>query len=397
MSKPAGSSKTIQISRAATHDAQAGTRVVLISEHDYRTKRRAGFQQIADGIARIGYQVTFISVRYSFLSLLRGDSRNALRANRPELRDGVTCYLWRTVFHPFNIKSAPGLAPLTSPLYRLYRQYPNRFVDDAIRSASVIVVESGLSALLLKRARALNKRAKIVYYASDNLDMIGAHRFVQRSLEQSGDAVDYVCLASARMAPQFDWSGGRLFVVPHGINREDFLENAPSPYGGAPLNAVSVGSGLFDSGFFQDVAPAFPEVTFHVIGSGCRASFPPNVRLYDEMKFTDTLPFIKHASFGIAPYRSEAAAGYVVDSSLKLMQYEFVGIPAVCPDFVVGGRSSRFGYVPGDGDSSRKAVRAALAARGRVRPWQNFLTWADVAKRILDPQDFADTGLVAAA
>jgi 2-beta-glucuronyltransferase len=373
---------------------RAAKRVVLISEHDYRTGRRANFQPIADALVRLGYEVTFISVRYSLLSLWTGDSRNGLRdrANQAELCDGVTCYLWRTPIHPFKAKGVARLAPLTAPLYRLYRHYPNRFVDAAIGSASAIVIESGLPAILLKRARALNQGAKVIYYASDNLDMIGAHPVVQRCLEQSGDAIDHVCLASARMARKFDWCAGRLFVVPHGLNPEDFADG-PSPYAGG-LNAVSVGSGLFDSQFFADVAPAFPDIQFHVIGPGRRVNAGSNVRVYDEMKFADTLPFIKHASFGVAAYRADRSAGYVCDSSMKLMQFEFVGIPAVCPEFAVGSSASRFGYIPGNAESGRGAVAAALAARGRVRAQRDFLTWIEVAQRILEPRGFADTHLV---
>jgi 2-beta-glucuronyltransferase len=306
----------------------------------------------------------------------------------------VTCYLWRTTIHPFNIKAAPGLGVLTSPLYTLYRRYPNQFIDQAISAASTIIVESGLGAVLLERARSLNRSTKLIYYASDTLDMIGAHPFVQRCLEQSGDFVDHVCLASARMASQFRWIEGRLYVVPHGINTEDFADALPTPYSSCELNAVSVGSGLFDSRFFSDVAPAFPNIQFHVIGAGTHITPLSNMRVYREMKFRDTVPFIAHASFGIAPYRAEATAGYVCDSSMKLMQYEYVGIPAVCPEFAVGRCASRFGYIPGNLASIEKAIAAALAARNSVQPRRDFLSWTDVAHRILDPETFEDTYLV---
>jgi 2-beta-glucuronyltransferase len=373
---------------------QDSKRIVLISEHDYRTDRRANFQPIADALIRLGHEVTFISVRYSMLSLLTGDSRNRLQglANKPELRDRVRCYLWRTAVHPFNNKNWPSLRALTTPLYRLYRHHPNRFIDAAIRSASTIVVESGLGAVLLKRARSLNRGAKLIYYASDNLDAIGAHPFVQRCLDQSGGLVDHVCVASAKMASHFRSIAGRVYVVPHGINPEDFTDTSPSPYADG-LNAVSVGSGLFDERFFLEAAPACPNVQFHVIGAGRHIAPVQNMRVYGEMKFKETLPFIAHASFGIAPYRAEAMAGYVCDTSMKLMQYEFVGIPAVCPDFAVGQCASRFGYIPGDPDSIRKAIMAALAAKDRVRPRRDFLSWTDVAQRILNPQAFADTHL----
>ena len=58
---------------------------------------------------------------------------------------------------------------------------------------------------------------------------------------------------------------------------------------------------------FQDddevAARAFPDVTFHVIGAGSEAAAlaAPNIRIYDEMKLQDTIPYLHHADFGVAP------------------------------------------------------------------------------------------------
>ncbi|MGO7251742.1 hypothetical protein ACCS63_36010, partial [Rhizobium brockwellii] len=85
-------------------------------------------------------------------------------------------------------------------------------------------------------------------------------------------------------------------------------------------------------------------------------------------------PYIRHADIGIAPYHSALDAAYLVDTSMKLMQFEAAGVPAVCPTFAQGGRMSRFGYTVGDADSIVRAVNAALKqGRGDVdRP----RTWA---------------------
>jgi 2-beta-glucuronyltransferase len=368
------------------------TKVLIFSEHDYRTARRANFHPIADALIGFGYDVTFISVRFSLLSLISGDSRNSIPANKPTIHNGVECYLWRTLVHPFNPNNLPVSPVLTIPLYWIYSRLHNDFIDNAIRSSSIIIVESGLGAILLPRARALNRTAKLIYYASDNLDMIGAHPFVQRNLEQCSNILDHVCLASKRMAPKFHWIADRIYLVPHGINPADFAGDFDSPYSEG-LNGVSVGSGLFDPEFFLHAASEFPGVSFHVIGSGAKLNAAKNLQIYDEMPFTQTLRFIKNATFGIAPYRFKSSADYVSDTSMKLMQYDYVGIPAVCPKFVVGDSPNRFGYFPGDFHSIKAAIEAAIAARQRVRPHGQFLTWEEVARRILDPQLFSDTRL----
>jgi len=74
---------------------------------------------------------------------------------------------------------------------------------------------------------------------------------------------------------------------------------------------------------------------------------------------------------------------------MKLMQYGFFGLPAVCPHRVVGGHGGRFGYEPGDEAPIRSAVRAALAC-GRFAGVP-CLTWAQVTDRIPDPANYADT------
>jgi 2-beta-glucuronyltransferase len=370
------------------------SKVLIFSEHDYRTARRANLHPIADALTKLGHSVTFISVRFSALSLLKGDSRRKIRANMPEMYNGVECYLWRTMVHPFN----PGrmLWPVTLPLYWAYPRLINEFIEDSIRSASSIIVESGLGAILLARIRALNRHARLIYYASDDLTMIGAHPAVQRSLEHSRNFVDYICVASRKMASQFSWMADEVYFVPHGINPSDFAGEFENPYS-EKLNGVSAGSGLFDPEFFIHAAAAFPNVHFHMIGSGAKLQAQKNLHIYDEMKFADTVRYVKHATFGIAAYKPNANTAHICDTSMKLMQYEYLGIPAVCADFAVGNTPNRFGYVPGNARSIANAINAALCARTRRSPRRHFLTWDDVARRVLNAESFADTRLSALA
>lgn len=152
---------------------------------------------------------------------------------------------------------------------------------------------------------------------------------------------------------------------------------------------MSVGSMLFDPSFFQLAATQVPDVEFHVIGCGMKFEAPANVLVHAEMKFVDTMPYVKHATVGIAPYRPAPGVEYLADSSLKMAQYESFGLPAVCPTFAVGNVSSRFGYEPGDAASIGTAMRAALAAAGTVTP-RTFLTWKEVAERIIKPYRYQE-------
>lgn len=368
-----------------------GRKIVLISDHDYRTARRANMHPIADALVRLGHDVTFISVRFSALTRLKGgDSRSFLweRANKPELSNNVRCYLWKTPFHPINLNNRV-LNALSAPLYRLYGRMPCQFLDDALRSAAHVIVESGLGVVLLRRARALNHAVKIAYLASDDLATVGVHPCVQDELAKAARVINFACVPSRRMAPGFDWAGERLFFVPHGFQHADFAAPCPNPYK-SELNAVSVGSMLFDAGFFQAAAERFPDIRFHVIGAGLKFDALGNVIQHAEMKFAETLPYIRHATFGIAPYRPSGQCDYISDTSMKLMQYEHCGIPAVCPSFATGDNPNRFGYAPGDPASITAAIDAALERRHDIKP-RRFLSWEDVAHRLLDPREFADT------
>ncbi len=45
---------------------------------------------------------------------------------------------------------------------------------------------------------------------------------------------------------------------------------------------------------------------------------PANVHVHPETPFDDTLPYVKHATVGIAAYHAAEGADYLADSSLKL-------------------------------------------------------------------------------
>lgn len=363
--------------------------LILSAFHDYRTPKRASIQAIADALHRLGHQVSFVSTRFSFISKRKGDSRLFLwdKANVPERVNGIECFLWKTLFHPFNARH-PVLNRLTGLLFPLYAQWPSTYFEAALRKAEYIIIESSVAAIFLKRIRKLNPNVRLIYYATDRLDTHGAHPYVVQQLMRHGHLIDHCSVRSAQMTFDFDWSNGRLFLAPFGIHAGDFESIGPSPYTGL-RNAVSVGSGLFDPEFFKHVAPLFPDVDFHVIGCGTEFQAPKNVYIYPEMAFRDTLPYLKHATIGLAPYRAAPAADYIADTSLKLAQFEYLGLPSVCPEFAAGGRPHRMAYRLDDTTSMCDAIKAALAMVGKLAP-RDFLSWEDVASRVLEPERYPD-------
>jgi 2-beta-glucuronyltransferase len=369
----------------------AETRFLVLSAHDYRTPRRANIHFITDELARRG-PTRFFSLRYSRLSRWNGDIRYALdaRANVIERHHGVECFLWKPSLHPFNTRR-PWLRPLEDAMFRQYARAPSPVLRAWLREADVVVFESGVAVVFVELARRLNPSAQLIYRASDGLGAIDTARYVERTLARVAADLDVIALVSPAMADDID-SRGNLFHVGHGIDPDLDRHADPSPYADG-LHAVSVGSMLFDPAPIGVASRAFPQITFHVIGSG-RGRAPEygdNVIVYGEMAHRDTLRYIKHAAFGLAPYAGERVPAYLADSSLKLLQYDYFALPAVCPESVVGGYRSRFGYVPGDASSVVAAVRRALQAP-RVRHRQ-CLSWPQTVDRLLQPQAYPETRL----
>lgn len=370
----------------------AATKALVISSvHDPRMKRRGSIQSIADTLCRLGFDTTFLSIRFSPLSLMKGDLRASLwnKANRVENKGELKCYLWRTPFHPFTTRSRLVRGAMT-PVHSLYEHWPNGEVDAMIIGADVIIIESGLGVALAPRIRRLNPKARLIYRGADTLDTIGAHPHLHALLRRHRDKFDYFCLLGRKMAPQFEWARDRTFYVGQALDPADFAEPGPSPYGKTPV-AVSIGSMLFDADFFSIAAPLFPDVEFVIIGCGQPVAAQPNVLVLPEMKYADTAPYLAHATIGLAPYRRAQSVAYLAESSLKLTQYAHLRKPAVCPHFAVGTFPHRFGYTPGVESEIQTAVAGALADDfSQPAP---TLTWRDAVERLLDPARYADTSI----
>jgi 2-beta-glucuronyltransferase len=375
--------------------------LIVSAHHDYRTPNRASIHFVANELLSHG-AVHFFSMRYSPLSRFKGDARVGLevQANQVDSHGGVQCYLWKTPFHPMALRRR-WLWPLEQALFWLYERLPCAALDAWAKQADVVIFESGIAPVLAQRIARLNPQARLIYKGNDGLREIGASVYAQRKLEQLTPHFAVVALVSKSMASRWGHSSlngmaqaGNVFVVPHGV--EDKLSELgdPTPYADAPagaLHAVSVGAMLFDPQFFVIAGKAFPDVTFHVIGSGHDGAgiARDNVLFYPRMPYAQTIRYIKHANFGIAPYHAPVLPAYLADSSLKMLQYDYFGLPTVCPYEVVGTHQGRFGYRAGSSTSIQRAIVQALASpHERTRA---ILSWAEVTQRLLQPTHYADT------
>jgi 2-beta-glucuronyltransferase len=371
----------------------AADRFLIISGHDYRSKRKASVHFITECLASRG-SVCFYSAGFSHLSRMGADVRLDLwsRANKVEQWGGVDCYLERTFVHPFN--TAQGwLSPAEEFLFHNYAERSRPQLLEWIKQADAIILESGLPLLFAEQISRVNPAARMIYLASDDLRTIGCSSYLVDCLRRAAPSFDYAVLPSRQLAATMP-PGLRLSYVPHGFNHDMFQGQPASPYAD-PVNAVSVGSMLFDDKFFKTACQAFPEVKFHIIGGGRRSLRvnEPNAIVLPEMPFQDTVAYILHATVGIAAYDKGSMPYYLSDTSMKLAQYDYAGLNSVCPEFAAGGRPGRFGYESSDPSSIVAAVRAALTTPRIQHDASEFLSWPDVTERILSPSLFPDTGM----
>jgi 2-beta-glucuronyltransferase len=363
--------------------------LVITAHHDYRTPRRSSIHFITDELAKRG-KVNFFSLRYSFLSKYKNDIRTVIdhNANKIELYNGVECYLWKTLLHPFNLKYK-FLRPLEDILFSIYEKFPSTTLVNWILQADVVIYESGIAPIYFELAKKMNPKAKHIYRGSDDLATINVSDYGHRKFLKVSPKMDALCLLSSLMAKNIP-SKNNVYLVPNGLDLDLDKQGDPSPYGEG-IHAISMGSMLFDPSFFEYASHAFPEITFHVVGSGHARSegYGENVIVYGDMKYSETIRYIKHAHFGIAPYISEDVPIYLADSSLKMLQYDFFGLPTVCPQTVTGKYKTRLGYTPGNNNSIKVAIDAALKMPHQRS--RKILSWSEVTDRLINPTTFKDT------
>lgn len=362
---------------------------LVLSRHDYRTDRKANMHFIAESLSKRDI-TRFFSFGFSLLSYLKDDPRLSLwsKSNTVEVIEGVECYLWRTPIHPVSLRRS-SLRYLENAAFSLYTSLVPKILREWILKSNSIIIESGFPIIFIRLCRELNPSARLVYVASDGLKTIDCANFIINKFFKDAHLLDGIRLPSRELLHEMP-SVSSVFFVPHGFDKGigDHIGASPYSYG---LNAVSVGSMLFDPTFFEVAADAFPHIIFHVIGGGAYAAklSAPNIKVYGEMPFKDTIPYLKYADFGIAPYNDAKVAPYLSDTSMKLMQYGFLGLPAVCPNIVAGQKTGRFGYSPGNRESIISAINSALKF-GHF-PSSPVLTWDEVTDRILAPHKFVDT------
>ncbi len=333
-------------------------RVILVSGHYLGSKRRAGFHHLASAFWNLGWDVTFVTAAISHLSRLRGDYRFEYpvleEANRLfQVRERLTSYVLMTRTHPGNLRFHLANR-LSAPLFARYAQASLGPLEELLPEADLVVFESTAALLLVERIRALAPQARLVYRASDDLELLGVHPVIVEAEARAIPLFDLVSAPTEEIAEALRRHGA-ADVHPPGIDKAAFDRPTPSPYERAPAAVFAGVSHFFDYETLGTAASVAPEVSFHIVGPRPRPS-PENVVFHPELPFESVVPYMQHATFGLLFLPpNDPRLGY----GNKISQYSYCRLPIVAPAYLGVERSNIRVFEQGDAQSLRLALAEA--------------------------------------
>lgn len=357
-------------------------RVVLITGHYYESKRRAGFHWLADAYLKDGWQVIFMTVGLSWLSWLRRDHRLQYPVKREAgkikwLSERLGSYVWFTNIHPVNFYF-DWLNEILRPFLSGYDLNSLGEIEQHISEADMFIFESSYGLALFERFKMLNNKARFIYRVSDDLRLIRVHPLIREAEMKYAPRFDLISVPSNKLYERFSELQNAL-IHHHGIQKALFDRAISNPYNSNTYNLVFVGNSRLDVDFLQRASRLFPDWNFHVIGPLGRLPPARNIIAYGELPFTDTVPLLKFADIGLQTLAYVPGAECFTDS-LKMIQYQYCGLPVIAPAYLRSERLGIYYYKIGDDDSIKAALLAAKAAdrseieKPDVRSWDELIS-----------------------
>ncbi len=368
-------------SRVNTLHMAMSRRIVFLSTHYILSRRRAGFHWLAEAFRRRNWHVTFATVGFGPQSYIKRDFRCSLvpREERNRLvtkAEGLDSFVWYTPLFPANLKSRV-LNWLSWPFFVLFKFFSFGPLEAALRKADVIVFESNSSVLLAHRIRRLNSHARLVYRVSDDLRVLNSHPMLLAAEKHALSAFDLVSVVTKTMEeglPGSIWHS-------HGVEKVLFDNANVSPYRPGTRNALFIGTFDYDEAPVVTAARAFPDWTFHVLGPIPPGQALPNIIYHGEMRYEDTVAYVRHADIGLAT-RIDTPDVRIYSDSLKMLQYTYAGLPIIAPRSTFNRFGNVVVYEPGNEASVIAAMHSAIAMdRSRI-PRDAILSWGDLADHI---------------
>ncbi len=370
-------------------------KAVLLSNHYYRSSRKAGFHLLADALHKAGHDVAFVTTGLSWLSYARGDYRTKYKGLKEahgkliEERKGFRSYVHFTPWHPHTLL-LPALDALTRRFMDSYDGFALGPLESLIQEADLILYESCNALFLFRKCKALAPKAKHVYRVSDDIRILrSSHPRLFELEAEIAPGFDLISVPCSYLGEKFAPSKN-VRLHPHGVSKEDFEKAERTPYSKGP-NCVFIGNAHLDCEFIRLASAGLPNIEFHIVGPTPKGlSKTKNVVCHGELPFADSIAYIKFADVGLYSLdisKSDYALSFT--DSLKLKQYRHCSLPVVAPKGLDLRRDGVF-YYELTPQSCVQSVKDALACE-RKREWADEAkSWDEAAKEILSELDVVE-------
>ena len=355
---------------------------LVVTSHTARTKRKTSILFFTEYLKKMGFSTWLLSVGHSKLQqLIKCPREDYFSSYEEESEAYGNNRVWVPLIHPFNLKVS-FLNRILEPLFSVYAHFcPLK----GIVEPNVILIESGVPVLLVRRLHKKFPKSKIIYSVSDRLSTLGVHPMLLKAEKNMLPLLSKIRVPAKVMLEDYSDFGDIAEYIPHGLDKESFDKGEPSPYKEGSLNAISIGDMLFDSETIEIFSKSFPDVVIHLFGKNAKLGKPfSNVVEHGETSFEKIIPYVQHADIGLAPYMDERSANYLSQSSLKMIQYTYCKLPIVAPNFAASGRDNVCGYDCHNNESKIAAFRQTLDFDRSTINVSNILTWKEATEKLID-------------
>ena len=363
-------------------------KAVLITSHFLNSKRKAGFHNIAYSLLEKGYTVLFLTGNASYIHHLKKDYRASLINNTSlnkllKEKEDLYQFIRFTNIHPVNFRSdlinkifLPSVKKYSEALSGLDEL--KNFIDES----SLFIFESFPGLLWFDYFKSLNSSAKYVYRVSDDLRQLRKHPYIIEHEEKISHKFDLISVPSKYIYEALKGKGN-VKLHHHGIDKDIFDKAIKNPY----LNVnsfkfVFTGNAYLDYEFLETASENFPEDEFHILGPFQDKLKEKNVIFHGEIKFEDTVPFIKFADAGLHTLVYTGGAESFSDS-LKVIQYTYCRLPVIVPEFIESSRENFIYYKPCNNESIKRSIESAKKFDREKINLSEVSDWKDLTHRLI--------------
>jgi len=373
-------------------------KVVLISHHYYKEKRKAGFQCLAHAFSKLNWEVIFVTSPIGLLSFITNDYRMTYPIKKEmnksvKISYKVSSYILLSLFTPENVnnyrpfKKLPFFGNfinkiLTVP-YFFFGKYIPKKLEKIISDADLIIFESTPAILYFNSIKKICQRAKFIYRVSDDLEFLNCHPYVIFYERKIAEKFDLISVPSDYIFKKFS-NYSHTILHYHGIQKELFEKEykKPDTYKNFEINIIFIGNSYFDEKFIHIAANLFPTWGFHIIGPFEDNWKRDNVIVYGELPFSETIPFLKFANIGLQTRIIKDGFSSLSDS-LKVIQYTWLKLPIIAPFGLNSQRINIFYYHPDREETIKEALLSAINFDRSLIDNTGILSWRELVEELI--------------